>query len=130
MFFAGSNIAERAPNARAKSRGSEGKSPKNVLKFSFLKSLKMHQILKTRKLIYTPPVQGCFVQLRTWLECGSHRFLWQHTASRRDYKPQNSTTTPQGNSSHSTGFYYQQDSLKILVTNSHFSNPKSHFRHQ
>ena len=44
----GGNLAERA-----KSNG-YGK----FLKFSFLKLLKMHQILKTRQLTYIPPVQG------------------------------------------------------------------------
>ena len=50
FFFGGGrgNLAERA-----KSRG-YGK----FLKFSFLKLLKMHQILKTRQLTYIPPVQG------------------------------------------------------------------------
>ena len=43
----------------------------------------MHQILKTRQLIYIPPVQDHFFQLRTWLECGSHRFVWQQTVGRR-----------------------------------------------
>ena len=42
------NLAERA-----KSTG-YGK----FLKFSFLKLLKMYQILKTRQLTYIPPVQG------------------------------------------------------------------------
>ena len=45
----GPNLAERA-----KSRG-YGK----FLKFSLLKLLKMHQILKTRQLTYITPVQGC-----------------------------------------------------------------------
>ena len=61
------------------------------LKFSFLKLLKMHQILKTRQLTYIPPVQCYCVTIKTWVECRSHRFLWQHTANRRDYKPQSST---------------------------------------
>ena len=37
-----------------------------------------------------PPVQDYVFQLRTWLECRSHRFLWQ-PASQVDYKPQGST---------------------------------------
>ena len=47
-FWGGANLAERV-----KSRGYE-----KFLKFSFLKLLKIHQILKTKQLTYIPPVQG------------------------------------------------------------------------
>ena len=88
---------------RAKSR-EYGK----LLKFSFLKLLKMHQILKTRQLTYIPP-RLLFDYKELGLNadhtdfCGNIQLIKEIT---------NHKAQPQGNSPLSTGFYYQQDCLK------------------
>ena len=91
---------------RAKSRG-YGK----VLKVSFLKLLKMHQILKTRQLTYIPPVQGyCLIITEELGLNADHTDLCGNIQLIEEII--NHRAQPQGNSPLSTGFYYQQDCLK------------------
>ena len=98
FFGGGANLVERA-----KSRG-YGK----FLKFSFLKSLKMHQVLKTRHL-YSTCARILFDYKELGLNadhidfCGNIQLIEEVI---------NHIAQPQGNSPLSTGFYYQQDCLK------------------
>ena len=100
-FLAGPNLAERA-----KSRG-YGK----FLKFSFLKLLKMHQILKTSRAaqLYSTCTRLLFDYKELGLNadhtdfCGNIQLIKEII---------NHKAQPQGKSPLSTGFYYQQDCLK------------------
>ena len=90
MFWGVPNLAERAPNVREKSRGSGGKSPEKFWNFHSWSPWKCTRFQKLGSSYVFHLCKTIIFQLRTWLECGWHRFLWQQTASRRDYKPQSS----------------------------------------
>ena len=134
----GGNLAERAPKARVNFRRVRGKIPWKCLKFSFLKSLKMHQILKTSTYIFHLCKALFFFNLEIGFQCWLHRFLWQHTACWRDYKPLRSTTrqlaslnrvllsTEQLKRAFGCSYLSLGHSF-YLQTNSHICNPKSIF---